>query len=46
MKVLNRRIAQDGKPIEDPKAQIAKADEIAQQFIKGRLKNYQRLGAV
>jgi len=46
MKVLNRRIAQDGKPMEDPKAQVAKADEIAQQFLKVRLKNYQRLGAI
>jgi hypothetical protein len=32
--------------MEDPKAQVAKADEIAQQFLKVRLTTYQRLGAV
>jgi SAM-dependent methyltransferase len=46
MKILNKRFADDGKPIEDESIHQAKAAESAQQFLQTRYKNYQRLGAV
>jgi SAM-dependent methyltransferase len=45
MKILNKKFAEDGKPIEDETLLKAKAADVVKQFLQTKLKNYQRLGA-
>jgi hypothetical protein len=45
MTILNKKFAEDGKPIEDETLLKAKAADVVKQFLQTKLKNYQRLGA-